>query len=205
MYNREFQLEYERPGDPPSLDLALRTARQAIAQNPEDSRAYLSLMIIQFNRRDFAAGLAAGEKCISLNRYDMMALGEYGGRLVFTGDIENGMKKLAEAGVHGAVRPAWHHIYMFVGSYVRDDTAQALRHAHNISNDNTALGQVARALAARAEGNQKALRQALDRLAAVAPSWYRDPRTALSRVIADAAIVDRLARDLAEAGVPGGV
>ncbi len=58
MYSREFQLEYEpRQGDAPALDRALRTIRQAIALHPEDSRAYLALMVIQFNRRDIAAAL----------------------------------------------------------------------------------------------------------------------------------------------------
>jgi hypothetical protein len=60
MYNREFQLEYEsRSGDLPPLERALRTIRQAIALHPEDSRAYLALMVIQFNRRDIAGALAA--------------------------------------------------------------------------------------------------------------------------------------------------
>jgi len=203
MYSREFQLEYEpRASDPPALDRALRTVRQAIALHPEDSRAYLALMVIQFNRRDLAAALAAGEKSVTLNKYDMLALGEYGGRLIFAGDIENGMKKLREAGAHGAVRPAWHHIYMFVGSYVDGDMVEAVRHAKDIPNDNSALGQVARMLAAKAEGNQAELHRAIERLSAVAPRWRQDPRGELAHVIIDAGIVDRLARDLGAAGMP---
>jgi tetratricopeptide (TPR) repeat protein len=204
MYSREFQLEYEpRQGDAPALDQALRTIRQAIALHPEDSRAYLALMVIQFNRRDIAGALAAGEKCMTLNKYDMLALGEYGGRLILAGDVSNGMKKLREAGAHGAVRPAWHHIYLFIGSYIDGDMAKAVRHAKDIPNDNTALGQVARVLAAKAEGNEPELRKAIDRLSAVAPAWPRDPHAELARVIADEGIVDRLARDLAAAGVSG--
>ena len=66
IYNREFQLEYEpRPGEPPALDRALRAARQAIALHPESSRGYLALMVIQFNRRDMAAALAAGHGVVS--------------------------------------------------------------------------------------------------------------------------------------------
>jgi tetratricopeptide (TPR) repeat protein len=201
MYSREFQFEYERPGDQPALDRALRTIRQAIAAHPEDSRAYLALMVIQFNRRDIAAALAAGEKSIALNKYDMLTLGEYGGRLIFAGDVDNGMKKLREAGAYGAVRPAWHHIYLFVGSYIEGDMMAALRHARDVPNDNTGISLVARILAAKIEGNRDECANAISHLAAVAPGWQRDPHAELARIIADAGIVDRLSQDLAAVGL----
>ena len=89
IYNREFQLEYDlHPGDAPPLDRALRAVRRSIALHPESSRGYLALMVVQSNRRDFAAAVAAGEKCLTLNKYDMLALGEFGGRLVLDGDVD---------------------------------------------------------------------------------------------------------------------
>jgi hypothetical protein len=204
MYNREFQLEYPpHDGDPPALDRALRAARQAIALHPESSRGYLALMVIQFNRRDIAAALAAGEKCMRLNKYDMLALGEYGGRLIMAGDVTHGMEKLREAGAHGAVRPAWHHIYLFIGSYIAGDMAAAAKHASDIPNDNVALGEVARALAAKAMGDGEGTRRAIDRLETLGAGWRRDPHAELARLIADEGIVDRLSRDLAAAGLPG--
>jgi len=205
IYNREFQLGYEpRPGEPPALDRALRAARQAIALHPEGSRGYLVLMVIQSNRRDSAAALAAGDKSLMLNKYDMLALGEYGGRLILAGDVDKGMKMLRHAGAHGAVRPAWHHIYMFIGSYVGGDMKEAVRQANEIAVDDMALGQVARALAARVEGNQDGVRKAVERLIALGPGWRRDPRAELARLIPGEGIVDRLSRDLAAAGLPGG-
>jgi hypothetical protein len=160
MYNREYQHEYElRRGDAPPLERALRAARQSIALHPESSRGYLALMVIQANRGDGAAARAAGEKCLTLNKYDMLALGEYGGRLLMAGDVAGGMTALREAGAHGAVRPAWHHIYMFIGSYISGDMAEAVRHANDIPSDNMALGQVARALAAKTAGNPDGVRR----------------------------------------------
>jgi hypothetical protein len=204
MYNREFQLEYPpHDGDPPALDRALRAARQAIALHPESSRGYLALMVIQFNRRDIAAALAAGEKCMRLNKYDMLALGEYGGRLIMAGDVTHGMEKLREAGAHGAVRPAWHHIYLFIGSYIAGDMAAAAKHASDIPNENVALGEVARALAAKVMGDGEGTRRAIDRLETFGAGWRRDPHAELARLIADEGIVDRLSRDLAAAGLPG--
>ena len=63
---------------------------------------------------------------------------------------------------------------------------------------------MARALAARVEGNQDGVRKAIERLIAIGPGWRRDPRAELARLITDEVIVDRLSRDLAAAGLPGG-
>jgi TolB-like protein len=203
-YNREFQLGYAlRPGDPPPLERALRAVRQSINLHPESSRGYLALMVVQFNRRDIAAAVAAGDKCLALNKYDMLALGEYGGRLILAGDVARGMRMLQDAGAHGAVRPSWHHIYMFLGSYIGDDLAQAAYQAGQIATENVALGQVAKILAYQAAGDREQARRIVERLAAREPAWGKDPKLELSRLIVDPAMVERLARDLAAAGLSG--
>ena len=94
---------------------------------------------------------------------------------------------------------------MFIGAYVGGDMAEAVRQANDIAVDDVALGQVARILAARILGNQDGVRKAVERLVALDPGWRRDPRAELARLIADKVIVDRLSRDLAAAGLPGGV
>jgi len=66
-----------------------------------------------------------------------------------------------------------------------------------------ALGQVAKALAAAAAGDREQARRSVERLVSLAPSWRDDPRGELARLIADPGIVDRLARDLAAAGLSG--
>lgn len=205
IYNREFQLDYPaHPGDPPVLDRALKAARQAIALHPEDARGFLALMIVQFNRRDIAAAVEAGKRSIALNKYDTLALGEYGGRLILAGKIEKGMAALLEAGSGGGPRPAWHHVYLFIGSYMRGDMAEAIRHAGDISNDNIAIGQVAQVLAAHAAGKAEETKKAIERLNAVGPGWVSNPQKQLSRIIPDQVTVERLAKGLAAAGVPGG-
>ena len=160
-------------------------------------------MVVQFNRRDIAAAVAAGDKCLALNKYDMLALGEYGGRLILAGDVARGMRMLQDAGAHGAVRPSWHHIYMFLGSYIGDDLAQAAYQAGQIATENVALGQVAKILAYQAAGDRKQARRIVERLAAREPAWGKDPKLELSRLIVDPAMVERLARDLAAAGLSG--
>ncbi|MBX9843154.1 MAG: hypothetical protein K2Z80_15235 [Xanthobacteraceae bacterium] len=204
LYNREFQLAYDlRPEDPP-LERALRAARQGILLNPESARGYLALMIVQANRRDTAAALEAGRKMVSLNKFDMLALGEYGGRLIMAGQIEQGMAMLREAGAGGAVRPSWHYVYLFIGSTMTGDSAGAVRYAGSIPDGNTPLGLVAQLLAAYEAGKPDDARRAADRLRALDPGWLRNPRQELSRIIPARAIVDRLAKGLVAAGLPDG-
>jgi tetratricopeptide (TPR) repeat protein len=199
-YNREFVQEHgERPRDPLALDKALTAARRAIELQPEDSRAYLALFVVLFNRRDIPAAIAAAEKCIALNRYDMLALGEYGGRLILSGEVEKGLSIMRRAGEYGAIRPNWHYFYLFVGSYLTGDMTKAARYASHIVTENYAFGWVAKALSATAAGDAVRARQAVDRLTALQPAWREDPRAELARGIPDVRIVERLARDLAAA------
>jgi tetratricopeptide (TPR) repeat protein len=204
LYNREFQLAYDIRSDDPPLERALRAARQGILLNPESARGYLALMIVQSNRRDAAAALEAGRKMVSLNKYDMLALGEYGGRLIMAGEIEQGMAMLREAGAGGAVRPSWHYVYLFIGSTMIGDGAEAVRYASNIPNDNSPLGLIAQLLAAHDAGKPDEARRAADRLRAIDPGWVKNPHEGLSRIIPARAVVDRLAKGLAAAGLPGG-
>jgi len=203
--NREYQLDYPaHAGDPPPLDRALKAARQAIALHPEGARGYLALLLVQFNRRDLAAAFEAGKRSIALNKYDMLALGEYGGRLILAGKIDKGMALLREAGQTESARPAWHHVYLFIGSYMAGDMAEAIRSAGDIPNDNMAIGKVAQLLAAHAAGKPDEVRKAIERLNAINPGWVTNPQKQLERIIPDRAIVERLAKGLAAAGVPGG-
>ena len=55
-----------------------------------------------YNRRDLPSAFAAAEKSLTLNKYDMLALGEYGGRLILAGNVEKGMALMQRAGEYGA-------------------------------------------------------------------------------------------------------
>ena len=202
IYSREFQLGFEpRASDTHPLDRSLRAVRRSLALRPESSRAHLALLVVLFNRRDLPGAFAAAEKSIALNRYDMLALGEYGGRLILTGEVERGMTMMRRADSFGAVRPSWQLIYLFIGNYLTGDIAEATRFANQIPSDNFALGQVARALAAAGSGDAAGARQAIDLLVKMQPSWNDDPRAELARIIPDPGIVDRLTADLKKAGL----
>jgi adenylate cyclase len=201
-YNREFTQDCgERPRDPLVLDKALKAARRAIELQPEDSRGYLALFVVLSSRRDIPAAMAAAEKSIALNKYDMLALGEYGGRLILSGEVEKGLAIMQRAGEYGAIRPNWHYFYLFVGNHVSGNVTEAARHASHIVAESYALGWVAKAISAAGTGNLETAQRAVNHLTALQPTWRENPRAELARVIADAAIVQRLSHDLAAAGL----
>ncbi len=203
IYNRDFAQEYgERRRDPQALDKALKAAQRAIELQPEDSRAYLALFVVRYSRREFAAAFAAAERTMALNKYDTLALGEYGGRLILTGQVDKGLQLMQRAGESGGLRPNWHYFYLFLGYHLSGYDQLAAQSANQIVADNYPLGLAAKAIAV-ASGDQDRKRQEIDRLVALAPAWHADPRAELARSIADSAIVDRLVRELAAAGLSG--
>ena len=204
VYLRDYFYDFDkRPGAAPPLERGLTAARRGVELNPESSRAYEMLFVIQFARRELAAAFDAAKKAITLNRYDMRLLGSYGARLISSGDIDKGLATLRQAGNDGTVRPPFEEFFLFLGEYLRGDITSANFHADQITNDSFQLGLIARALAAAAKGDGEAATRALARLVALNPAWRDDTRGTLARFFYAPTIVDRLASDLAAAGLSG--
>ena len=201
---REFQYGFGTPGmpDPALLDRALRAARHGVELSPESARGYQMLFTVLFARRDLPAAFAAGDRAIALNPYDMTIVSDYGGRLIASGEIDRGMETLDRAAEEGAVRASWYHFYLFLGSYLKSDMATAARHAALSNTESFPLGLVAKALVAAAEGNRELARKTYDQVVALrAAAWRDKPREELARLFPAPEIADRLARDLATAGL----
>jgi len=183
------------------LDRALAAARQAVELNPESARAYQMLFTVLFARHQTAAAFAAGDKALALNPYDITIQNDYGGRLILDGDVERGMQMLLRAADDSAVRPSWYHFYLFLAYYLKNDMADAAHHASLITNDTFPLGLLAHALIAAADGNRELSRKTYDQLAALLPGCRTAPREELFRLFPTPIVVDRLARDLGNAGL----
>ena len=204
VYYREYLLDFAaNAGDPPPLDRALRAARHAIELAPASGRAHQILFVVQYARRDVAAAFASGDKAMALNKYDMLTVAEYGGRLLMTGNVERGMAMLGRTADSGGIRPSWHHFYLFLGNYLTGDMKEAAFQAEQITADDYPLGLVAKAIAARAAGNKELARRTVQRLLGVQPAWRDDARRLLEKSIYEPATVDRLLRDLSACGLPG--
>jgi TolB-like protein len=199
LYVREFLYGLDRhDADLPPLERALRAARRGVELDPESARAYEMLFLTLFVRRDLPAAFAAGDRAIERNKYDMRAVGSYGQRLIAVGEVDKGMAMLMRAGDEGGVRPAVDQFFLFLGSYLRGDTAAAAFHAGQLTSDTFQLGLLARALVAGA-ADHAAARDALDRLFALNPEWRNNPRGQLEKFFPAASIVERLADGLATA------
>lgn len=188
--------------DSPLLERGLRAARRGVELSPESSRAYEMLFVILFARGEMTAAFDAAARSIALNRYDMRVLGAYGSRLIARGDIEKGLAALQQAGNDGTVRPPYEEFFLFLGAYLQGDMGDAIFHAGQITGDNFQLGLIARALAAATKGERDAAGRALARLVALNPDWRDDTRGSLAKFFPAQSIVDRLATDLAAAGLP---
>jgi TolB-like protein len=205
VYYREYLLDLPvKAGDPPPLDRALRAARHAIELAPASGRAYQMLFVVQYARHDVAAAFASGDKAMALNKYDLLTVAEYGGRLIMTGNIARGMAMLQRTDDDGSIHPSWHHFYLFLGNYLTGNTKEAAFQAEQITADDYPLGLAAKAIAGRASGNEDLARRSIHRLLEVQPAWRDEARRLLEKSIYDPAIVDRLMRDLAAAGLLGG-
>lgn len=189
-----------RPHDPPALDRALKAARRGIELKPQSARAYHILFIVLFLRGEKEAGIVAAEKAIALNPYDVLIPTEYGGRMIFCGEIDRGMAILHDAVGFGAVLPSWSHFALFVGHYMRGDLAEARYHASQLTSETYVYGQLARALIAHADGDATEARRCVQTILSLQPAWREAPRREIGRLINASVIADRLAGDLLATG-----
>lgn len=204
LYGREYLFGVPQRSDAePVLDRALRAARRAIELNPASSRSWIVLMVVLFHRHEVPEAFAAGEKALALNKYDTLPPAEYGGRLILVGETERGLAMMRRAVGTNPVRPSWQHFFLFMGAYLSGDMNDAAYQAGQITEANYALGHLARALVASATGDAERARQAIERLVALQPGWRTGPRLELAKLSPNPLIVDRLAKDLTKAGLPG--
>jgi hypothetical protein len=200
-YAREYMIGFgARPDDLPPLDRALKAARRGIELKPQSSRAYHLLFTVLFLRGEKDAGIVAAEKAIALNPYDVLAIAEYGGRLIYCGEVERGMEILREAIGFGAMLPSWSHFSLFVGHYVRGDLAQARYHASQLTSETYVYGQLAHALIAHADRDTAETQRAVQAILTLQPAWRENPRREIGKLINAATIADRLADDLLATG-----
>ena len=198
LYGREYMTGFgARPGDPPPLDRALKAARRGIELKPQNARGYHILFAILFFRGEKDAAIAAAEKAIALNPYDVLITTEFGGRLIYAGEVDRGMAILRDAVGFGAILPSWSHFGLFVGHYVRGEMVEARSQASQLTSETYVYGQLARALIARLDGDVAEVERAKQAILALQPAWDDDPRSEIGKVIIAPAIADRLAADFA--------
>ena len=201
LYNREYLFGLgARPGTTPPLDRGLSVARRGVELAPSSARAFRSLFVILFNRKDIAAAFAAGDRAIALNPYDPTIVSEYGGRLVLNGEIERGLDMMRRAATEGPVRPSWHHYFMFLGSYFAGNLADATFHAEQLPKTYP-LAFLARLLATAAAKDTIGARANYEKLSEMQPEFRKNPRVWLEKFFTSEGLVDKIISEFAAAGL----
>jgi tetratricopeptide (TPR) repeat protein len=198
--NRYFQ--YGLSSQSNALAEALDEARHAIQTNPTSARAHFALFVTRFNMRAFDDADTAMAQARALNDNDPVMQSEYGGRLIAAGRVDEGMAILDAVDDAFPARSCSHGLYIFLGHYIRGEWPAAQRRADEITCSAFGFAYVARALLAVHDSDREAARRMLDSVASLLAGWRSDRRAALSRVIPDAAIVERILRDLAAVDAP---
>lgn len=195
-YGREHWIGIgDRQNEAPPLDRALKAARRGIELKPQSARAYHVLFTVLFLRGEKDAAIAAAERALALNPYDVLTMGEFGGRLIYAGEIDRGMAIVNDSVGLRPVLPVWSHFALFLGHYVRGDLTQARYHASQLTNEAYVYGQFARALMAHRDGDATEAQRAVQAILALQPAWGTDPRREIGKLITAPAIADRLSTD----------
>jgi tetratricopeptide (TPR) repeat protein len=186
------------PNDISALDRALKFARRGVELKPHSAFAHHILFVILFFRGETEAGCATAEKAIALNPNDIIILADYGGRLIFAGQVDRGMEILNRTVAFGAILPVWAHFYLFLGHYLREELPEARFHASQMTSNTYFYGTLARALMAQRDGDAAEAQRIIRTILSDRPQW-KYPRREIGKLIIDPVIADRLARDFAAA------
>ena len=189
-----------RAGDPPPLDRALKAVRRGIELKPQSARGYHILFNTLFLLGENDAAIATAEKAMALNKYDLLIVSDYGGRLICAGEVDRGMEILRSAVSFGDILPSWYHFYLFLAHYVRGEWTEARYQTSQLTSEAYVYGQLARALVAHHDGDSAEARRAVEAIVAAQPSWRDNPRHEIGKSITAPEIADRLTADLIATG-----
>ncbi len=201
LYAVEYVHGFGDSSDAGALDRALKAARRGVELKPQSAFAYHVLFVVLFLRGENEAARAAAENALALNPYDVAIRADYGGRLIFAGELDRGMDILHDTVPFGAILPAWTHFYLFLGHYLRDELAEARFHAGQMTSGTHIYGQLARALVAHRDGRAEEARSTVEAILSSEPHWKADARREIGKLVTAIGIADRLARDFAAAGL----
>ena len=178
----------------------MKAARRGIELRPQSARGYHILFNILFFRGEDEGAIQTAEKAVALNKYDLLILADYGGRLICAGQIDRGMEILNKAVGAGAILPGWHHFYQFVAHYMRGEWVEARYQAAQLTSEPHVYGQLARAIVAHRDGDAAEAERAVKAIVAAEPAWRDNPRHEIGKTITAPDIADRLTADLIATG-----
>jgi len=187
------------PGRDP-LDRALDVAERAVGLRPQSARALQALCAAQFLRGQPMAALRHCERARLINPFDTDIAADLGAKYVLVGEFRRGLALLDEAAAFRPNLPAWHGAFTILAAYLQGDMPEALARARAQRPSRFPLDVVMRAIIRAGAGDRDGAQRILESLVREAPDLAAAPAAALRRQIPNEAIVERLARELAQLG-----
>ncbi|WP_416068514.1 hypothetical protein NMA58_30240 (plasmid) [Rhizobium sp. YTUHZ045] len=181
-------------------NLALDAASHAVTLNGRSVLALKALSSINHYMGNFEEGERIQRRALSLNHNDPDTLAQLGWRLAVRGKFADGIPYLKQAIDRTVNPPGWYFHLVSIDHYLNGRYAEMLNAAKNGTVDGSGVSWSLVAIAQGALGNEAAARDALERMAAVAPALNRDPAAVYRRHQATEDIVDALVKGLRNAG-----
>ena len=187
-------------GEQPLAD-ALNAANEAVELSPHSARAHQALFMARFYDKRFEDAFESARQALALNPFSMEIKSRVGSAYVARGELAAGMALLDEVASAVENKASWLEFYFFLNSYLKDDEAQARRHAMRTASIRTPLGLIARIIVSHRAGNKETTTKWGAQLASEYPRFAADIPAALDRFAIAKPIKNRLLADLQAAGV----
>ena len=140
-YIDEYRFFFPPPpgSDAPPLARAYESARRAVEIDPDHIRAQQALMMALFFRQDHEAAIDVGKKALALNSNDTEFKGEFGYRLAFSGNWDEGCDLLQQALEGSARKTSYYKVGLALCLYMKNDmkgAATLITEADAVANPN---------------------------------------------------------------------
>ncbi len=185
-----------------ALMRAADSADRAHRLAPQSVIALRALFTVHFMSGNLEAFRVAGERALALAPNDSDLLADFGLKLAFSGDWDQGLGHLERAIAFNPAHPDWYFFPRVYDAYRKRDYETALAHATLIELPSYPPTHFALAVVYGQLGRQDEAGAALDRLVELIPDFPLRPRAYLAQWRFEAPLVEHFMEGLTKAGMP---
>ncbi len=183
-----------------TLAAAKDSATKAVTIDPNNAMGLQALAAINHYMGHYEESERLQRQALQLNPNNPDLMAQLGWRLAVRGNFREGIPYLEQAIARTVNAPGWYYHLIAVNDCMNGDYEAMLAAAERSSVDGSGLSQSLLAIAHGALGHDEAARQALARMAELAPELARDPAAVYRNHHATEAIINTLVAGLRHAG-----
>lgn len=193
----------DRYGYPPdaSKETALELAHKAIQMAPTSPYAHRAYGFIYSGLGNRQESIKWTRKAYELSRFDLSMAAAYGYALILAGEYAEGAPVMSRAVNAASARPSWWDYTLFLGEFMLDHNAEAIRAADGLGTSKRPHYLAVRLLAADMKGDTSTAQQLLTDLIKRHKSFVADPRATYVKAGYPTDMIDKLVTGLRRAGL----